>query len=645
MFKVKKILLTTIAASCVLIVFNMSGIKVEAAEKSASQSYVEAMEPGWNLGNSFESVDTWSDRTSSWWKDQGELTWGNPTPTKELIDAVKASGFKSIRMPFTAYTRIGEAPTYTVNKDYVERYAKIVKYALDQDLYVIADMNHGDWFTWAHKIGTDDGTALNEYKIIWKQFAEYFKDYSDKLSFEASNEPTFDSSDKAENLKINNEVNNAFREVVRSTGGNNATRMLIFPNYNTNAEEAETTSNAQNIASLNDENIIATFHYYSYWPFSVNIAGKPKFDLEVQNYAKSAVDVMYNNFTAKGIGVLGGEFSVLGEGVINNGEYLKYMDYMTAYAKEKGITMMLWDAGYHMDRYKYTWKDQDVIDTIMNAANGGHASYTDGDTLYVNGKTKSTGVTTNLTLNGNKLTSIVDANNKILVQEEDYTLENGVLKFTSSYLKGIIGSNYGTCASLTFKFNNGPDWKMNINYYKMPVSSDATGTSTGFDIPMQFNGAKLATMEAVQASNEYQGVGPNNWTTYKQFKETFEPDYTNNKVTIKESFFKECSDGDIILKFHWEDGAITTYKINKSGTTVKGVAVNGEDTTISTEKPEATLLGDVNDDKQVDVSDYTLLRRYINAGGQGVTINKANADTNKDGEVSFFDLVALKALI
>ena len=68
--------------------------------------------------------------------------------------------------------------------------------------------------------------------------------------------------------------------------------MLIFPNYNTNAEEAETTSNAQNIASLNDENIIATFHYYSYWPFSVNIAGKPKFDLEVQNHAKNAVDVM-----------------------------------------------------------------------------------------------------------------------------------------------------------------------------------------------------------------------------------------------------------------------------------------------------------------------------------------------------------------
>ncbi len=55
--------------------------------------------------------------------------------------------------------------------------------------------------------------------------------------------------------------------------------------------------------------------------------------------------------------------------------------------------------------------------------------------------------------------------------------------------------------------------------------------------------------------------------------------------------------------------------------------------------------GDVNGDGTIDVSDYTIFRKYINAGMQGITINEENADVNKDGTVDFFDLVALKALI
>ncbi|SFU89444.1 Aryl-phospho-beta-D-glucosidase BglC, GH1 family [Clostridium sp. DSM 8431] len=648
MLNVKKILFTIVAASCTLALFNISGVEAKAAEKSASQSYVEAMKPGWNLGNSYESVDTWSDRTASWWQDQEERTWGNPTPTKELIDAVKASGFKSIRMPFTAYTRIGDAPTYTIKKSYIDKYAEIVKYALDQGLYVIADMNHCDWFTWAHKIGTDDGTALKQYKILWKQFAEYFKDYPETLSFEASNEPDFDA-DKETNLKINNEVNNVFREVVRETGGNNATRMLIFPNLVTNAEAAECTSNSQNILAQNDPGIIADFHYYSVWSFSVNIAGKPKFDDEIQKHAKDTLDLMYNDFTSKGIGVVGGEYSVLGEGIINNGEYLKYMDYVTYYAREKGITMMLWDNGYHIDRNKYVWKDQDAIDTIMNAANGGRASYTEGDTLYVNGKAKNSGVTTKLTLNGNELKSIVNSNNDVLVDGTDYVLENGELKFKPSYLRKIMGSDYGKVETLTLKFDNGPDWKMNINYYKMPVTSDVTGSSKGLNIPMQFNGARLATMEAIVegSDNQYSagtGVGPHDWTTYKQFKETFEPDYDNNIVNVKETFFNSCIDGNLLLKFHWEDGAVTTYKVTKSGNSVKGIAVNGEDTTLGT--GEEVLLGDINGDGVIELMDYTILRKYVNAGeDSNIKINEKNADVNEDGQVDFFDLVALKALV
>ncbi len=55
--------------------------------------------------------------------------------------------------------------------------------------------------------------------------------------------------------------------------------------------------------------------------------------------------------------------------------------------------------------------------------------------------------------------------------------------------------------------------------------------------------------------------------------------------------------------------------------------------------------GDINGDGTIDVSDYTLFRKYFNAGGENgnVKIVKDNADVNEDGVVNFFDLVALKA--
>lgn len=54
--------------------------------------------------------------------------------------------------------------------------------------------------------------------------------------------------------------------------------------------------------------------------------------------------------------------------------------------------------------------------------------------------------------------------------------------------------------------------------------------------------------------------------------------------------------------------------------------------------------GDVNYDFKVDISDYTLLKKYINTGGS-VKINEAGSDINSDGAVTFLDLLLLKNYI
>lgn len=59
---------------------------------------------------------------------------------------------------------------------------------------------------------------------------------------------------------------------------------------------------------------------------------------------------------------------------------------------------------------------------------------------------------------------------------------------------------------------------------------------------------------------------------------------------------------------------------------------------------DKVLLGDVNGDGKVSIADYTVLKRYINTGGE-CKINEKNSDLNKDGVVSFLDLLNLKNLV
>lgn len=60
--------------------------QAKAAPKSKIQSYVDEMQPGWNLGNTLDATG------------EDETSWGNPRVTQDLIKrsplkAIKAFGF------------------------------------------------------------------------------------------------------------------------------------------------------------------------------------------------------------------------------------------------------------------------------------------------------------------------------------------------------------------------------------------------------------------------------------------------------------------------------------------------------------------------------------------------------------------------
>ncbi|MBR5370992.1 MAG: leucine-rich repeat protein [Oscillospiraceae bacterium] len=86
--------------------------------------------------------------------------------------------------------------------------------------------------------------------------------------------------------------------------------------------------------------------------------------------------------------------------------------------------------------------------------------------------------------------------------------------------------------------------------------------------------------------------------------------------------------------------AVTTTEIPTSAETTTTTT----ETTSTTNEESKTERGDINGDKEVNLKDVVLLRRYI-AGGWNVSVDEAIADINGDGTVNLKDAVLLRRQI
>lgn len=533
----------------------------QAAAASSMQSYVEAMQPGWNLGNSLDAVGA------------DETAWGNPRITQALIQQIAAQGYKSIRIPVTWDKHIGAAPNYTVEAAYMNRVEEVVRWALDANLYVMINVHHDSW-TWVSSMEPKHDEVLARYNALWTQIAPRFKDQPNKLMFESINEPRFTEGGTTDEAKANQmlqELNVSFHKIVRASGGNNATRPLVLPGLDTSPAQNKINELYNTMTKLNDPNLIATVHYYGYWPFSVNIAGHTTFDQDTKNDIIQTFDNVYNTFVAKGIPVIVGEYGLLGfdknTGVIEQGEKLKFFEFLTYYMKEKKITGILWDNGQHFNRTTYKWSDPELFNVIKSSLKG-RSSNAASDLIHLKKGTSAQDAKVILNLNGNQLKSL-HTGSKQLKQGADYTLSGDTLTFKASLLTSLTTSGkYGENAVITAKFNKGADWNFRVVVYDTPKLSAVEGTTQVFTIPTDFRGSQLATMEAVYTNGG--NAGPQDWTPYKEFGNTFAPVYDANGIKLLPEFFNSVKDGEVTLKFHFWSGDVVTYKITKSGTLVTG---------------------------------------------------------------------------
>jgi endoglucanase len=520
------------------------------------------MQPGWNLGNTFDS--TGADETS----------WGNPVVTQALLDNLRTQGFRSIRMPVTWGHRSGGAPNYTINATFLNRVREVVDWALARDFYVMINMHHDSW-QWVNQMPTQHDTVLQRYNAIWTQIAAAFRNHSPRLVFESINEPQFTGgSGDAQSYQLLHELNASFRNIVRASGGNNATRLLVLPTLHTNADQGRVDALVASMNQINDPNTVATFHFYGFWPFSVNIAGFTRFNAEVQADLVGQFDRMANAFTARGIPVILGEYGLLGfdrhTGTIEQGEKLKFFEYFGFYARQRQITTQLWDNGQHFGRTSFQWSDPELYNMIRSSwtTRSGTAS----DDFVFNARASAiTAKSVTLNPNGASFVAVRQGTTN-LAPNTDYTVSGNTLTFTAAALTRLSGSRaYGVNATVHVHFSTGVPWRINIVTFDTPSLSNASGSTGSYNIPTQFRGDQLATMEAKYSDGS--NAGPQNWTSFKEFDFTFAPNYSSNTITLKPEFFAEVNDNrPVTLTFHFWSGARINYTITKNGGNVTGTA-------------------------------------------------------------------------
>lgn len=336
---------------------------------------------GINLGNTLEACDNnvgiKTNAPLSY-----ETHWGQPKTTQAMIDGMKAAGFDTIRIPvawMTNATHLYEGD-YTIDADYMDRVEEVVRYARKAGMYVIInDHWDGGWYgMFGSESAETRALAMEAYKGMWQQIAERFRDYSDYLIFESANEELggrFDEnsplycSDSVvtyltddERYALTNEINQTFVDVVRATGGNNATRFLLIAGYSTDINQT-CDDRFQMPKDTADSKLMVSVHYYDPWSYcgASSAASATKWG-KVSDYEYMDQQLAkMTKFTEAGYGVVIGEYGALpcSDGLKDNtlAYHTAFLDACTKY----NLTNCLWDCSGLYKRVSQTFADDDIL--------------------------------------------------------------------------------------------------------------------------------------------------------------------------------------------------------------------------------------------------------------------------------------------
>jgi endoglucanase len=320
------------------------------------------MKAGWNLGNSLEATGVSNGVFTA-----GETLWGNPATTKTLIDAVKAAGFNSVRIPCAWSGYIEDEETYKISDAWLNRVKEVVDYCIENDMYAIINIHwDGGWLE-EHPLYSHQEDVNKKQKALWEQIAVAFRNYDEHLLFAGTNEVHANyGNPTAENIETQQSYNQTFINAVRSTGGKNAWRNLVVQGYNTNI--THTINHMIMPSDPANNRMMAEVHFYDPWDFcgestsnkflwGAEFSGSPNVSSWGQEaWVDEAFGMMKTKFVDNGIPVILGEYGAILrtnlQGAAQQDHITarnNYLHYVTQAAKDNGLIPFYWDNGFTGD--------------------------------------------------------------------------------------------------------------------------------------------------------------------------------------------------------------------------------------------------------------------------------------------------------
>ncbi len=318
---------------------------------------VRSMKIGWNLGN---TLDASSDQNK---EDElaYESDWCGIVTTKEMVDAVKAAGFQTMRIPVSWHNHVSQDGSYTISDVWMNRVQEVVDYAIDNDMYVIINIHHDNSTDYVYPSQEYLEQSKAYVTSIWTQVAERFADYDEHLIMEGLNEPRLVGTNNEWWLDLNNghcveavqcinELNQAFVDAVRASGGRNKERYLLVPGYAASLQGAtnEYFELPQDTEG-NHNKIMVEVHAYIPYHFALEAESESGStdkwsvdNISDTSEIDSMMDILHEKYVKNGIGVVIDEFGARDKGG-NIEARCEFAAYYVGAARERGITCCWWD--------------------------------------------------------------------------------------------------------------------------------------------------------------------------------------------------------------------------------------------------------------------------------------------------------------
>ncbi len=341
---------------------------VVAAKQPSTMADIDAwtaasrMIPGTNIGNTLENTTTW------------ETGWGNPIITREYVEGLAKLGFKSVRLPVAWDTYAVDGK---IQPDKMRRVAEVADWITEAGMFAVVNIHwDGGWIdsdkkeTFPDTHATFSAVAEKKFRGYWQQIATHFKDRGEKLIFEGLNEETNFSGEGSEEKAYATltRVNQLFVDTVRSTGGNNAERLLVVTGYST--DFAKTSSDLYVLPKDSVPNkLFISVHYYTPWTFCG--LGEDASWGKVKPTWGSAEDVkelerlfdLMAQFSKKhDIPVYVGEYNATS--MRESPSRIRWLEAVTQAAISRKMVPVLWDTGGEVSR-KAPYAASPVLEAVL----------------------------------------------------------------------------------------------------------------------------------------------------------------------------------------------------------------------------------------------------------------------------------------